>query len=700
MGKLKYCMATNYVHKQLIEGEDCLRTGLYSWLPVMDGEIKQFQDMDAEDYEKYDAIHVNLSGQDLQIPGIIKEKIGNSSSTKIVGNNDYTMELWQGSFDYLPIVRRELSNVDVLFGTEPNQVDTLEVLTGRKIHLIVHPCFVKRLKTLQPKRKQDILSVVSHRYDNYNVMPSLAVKDFGLKTRLIGYDPSSDKKKFVTSTCYNYILQGTNYMDFCFTPGSKVLMSDKSYVNIEDVEELETVFTIDGDKEVIKTMEHEIDEKIFEVKPLGREAFSVTKNHPFKDYNGDFKTLDKLDMLRKDIVKLSKIEKIDLCTQIPKFTNGKYYSISGKSICNRMGSSYVKIPRIIQLNRDLGYFIGSFMSEGSYQGMNKGVQFTLGINDKLDKLPEIFKNIFGFEIKSVNNEKNNTINYYSNSRMIRYIIELFVGGRISYNKYLKPLGFSNKEFVKGFLEAMLQGGGCYNKRSIEIVTTSEVLSKQMCDLFEILKIFPNIYKSKTKGNISHIDGREVKFNSDTYRVVIISPTYYNKVSDILLYGILKEKEVYNNRDNKHVWKDGYVLLPFKKKEIDYSGKVYNIEIEDNNQYTLNSATVHNCEQLMESQVVVDPFTLTSQNRTGWDCAALGVPYVTSDRTYSGQFCYPKTMVPPFNIKKMREMVSKLLKNDKFREDVTSYASEKVEDIGYERSKEKFLNALEEGSPKL
>lgn len=212
---VKWCMTTCYVHRQLIDGEDCLRTGLYSWLPVMDGDIKQFQSMDPSEYKNYDIIHVNLSGQDVHILGDIKAALPEGSKTKIVANNDYTVELWQNSFDYISTYERELQYADMLFGTEPYQVGALEVLSKRKVHNIVHPCFVKRLKTLVPKNESNRLSVVWHRYDNYSVVPSLAVKDLGLSTYLIGYDPGSDPKKFLTSCHYNYVLPGTNYMEFC-----------------------------------------------------------------------------------------------------------------------------------------------------------------------------------------------------------------------------------------------------------------------------------------------------------------------------------------------------------------------------------------------------------------------------------------------------------------------------------------------------
>lgn len=214
---IKYLMITNYVHTALIENESCLRTGLYSWLPTFDGNVKNFADITPEEIRQQDIVQVNLAGQDVHLLGEIRKILdeSNPNKTKIVANNDYTVELWANSFEFLPTLRREIDFADVIFGTEPNQVGSMEVLLKRKVHLIVHPCFTKRLKTLKVKRKFDVISNVSHRYDNYNIIPSLAIKDLGCKTRLIGYDPKTDRKNFVTSTCYNIVLEGASYPDFC-----------------------------------------------------------------------------------------------------------------------------------------------------------------------------------------------------------------------------------------------------------------------------------------------------------------------------------------------------------------------------------------------------------------------------------------------------------------------------------------------------
>jgi hypothetical protein len=214
--KLKFLYTTNYIHKQLIENEELLRTGLYSWISVFDGDVKRFQDLEPSDYEKYDVIHVNMSAQDLHIPQTIRDHIGPNSKTKIVCNNDYTCELWGASFDAPLAWKHYYDAADMIFGTEPYQVGALEILLNRKVHLITHPCFVKRLKTLSVPKVQNQIAVMAHRYDMNIVTPSIAVSNIpGYKTVLIGYEQGADKRGYVTQCCYNTILSGTNYMDFC-----------------------------------------------------------------------------------------------------------------------------------------------------------------------------------------------------------------------------------------------------------------------------------------------------------------------------------------------------------------------------------------------------------------------------------------------------------------------------------------------------
>ena len=53
-----------------------------------------------------------------------------------------------------------------------------------------------------------------------------------------------------------------------------------------------------------------------------------------------------------------------------------------------------------------------------------------------------------------------------------------------------------------------------------------------------------------------------------------------------------------------------------------------------------------------------------------------------------------------DIKKTRELVKKLLNDEAFRKKVIDYAQEAVEYVSYKSSKDKYLEALNEGSPEI
>jgi hypothetical protein len=192
-----------------------LRSGLYSWINVFDGEIKHPSELQPSDYSSYDIIHINLSSQDVHLVGDVRSFLGKDSKTKIVANIDYTVELWRNSISYPSTFLREIGHADMIFGTEPNMVSALTVMLGRKVYLIPHPCFTDYLSKLGDIPKKDVVSIVSHRYDNNNIIPSYITKDMNIHTRLIGYDENSDTQSHITKTLYNSIYPELNYMSFC-----------------------------------------------------------------------------------------------------------------------------------------------------------------------------------------------------------------------------------------------------------------------------------------------------------------------------------------------------------------------------------------------------------------------------------------------------------------------------------------------------
>ena len=98
MTKLKFCYTAYKLFDSILEKTPML-TGCYQWLRVFDGDALNYNALD--DPEQYDVIMVNLDGQDCRLVPDIKKRLGNSSSTKIVANQDYAPEIIPSGFETL-----------------------------------------------------------------------------------------------------------------------------------------------------------------------------------------------------------------------------------------------------------------------------------------------------------------------------------------------------------------------------------------------------------------------------------------------------------------------------------------------------------------------------------------------------------------------------------------------------------------------
>lgn len=211
--KITYVLVTHYIHQQLLD-EDKTRTGLYQWQNVFDGVVKYPREI--KRYDDYDIVQVNMSTQDVPLVSIVRNALGKDSKTKLVLNNDYTTEMWGLSFPHPEVLYNSVAELpDMVFGTEYYQTTALSLLTKRKCFVIPHPADVKRLKSLPKIPTKDAISTIWRRYDNFSYIPSLAVRDLGYKTRLLGYDKNVDKNTWLTTSLFDEVYGGTNFFDFC-----------------------------------------------------------------------------------------------------------------------------------------------------------------------------------------------------------------------------------------------------------------------------------------------------------------------------------------------------------------------------------------------------------------------------------------------------------------------------------------------------
>lgn len=170
--------------------KDCLLTGLWSWHACVEqhgkkGCVKLLRRR--EDLEVFDIIHINLTGGNWALPEMIRQELGNSSSTKIMCNIDFTIANWD-NFPYPTMLKTIFKQVDIPFHVEPIGTAALSHLLDRKVWTLPHPCNIKCLDQYKRENREPYIVAFYHRYHQMLNILWLAQRDTPLHHVLIGYD--------------------------------------------------------------------------------------------------------------------------------------------------------------------------------------------------------------------------------------------------------------------------------------------------------------------------------------------------------------------------------------------------------------------------------------------------------------------------------------------------------------------------------
>jgi len=175
MPKIKYYMVHDGGLDPFLDilKEDVYVPGLINWPRVFQGGIVKFEELSKREVEEADILHVNLTGKDKLVPLSIRECLGDSSSTKLVVNLDYSIEYFQAAFPDPVMFFKALASADLIFATEPYQQRALQYIVDhhfekprcKKVPLIPHPCPVSQLNKMKIENsRMDIIAVHMHRY--------------------------------------------------------------------------------------------------------------------------------------------------------------------------------------------------------------------------------------------------------------------------------------------------------------------------------------------------------------------------------------------------------------------------------------------------------------------------------------------------------------------------------------------------------
>lgn len=253
------------------------------------------------------------------------------------------------------------------------------------------------------------------------------------------------------------------------------------------------------------------------------------------------------------------------------------------------------IPSKIKLDSDFLRLIGYYLSEGYYSDKitktHLAFCFNLNENNLVQDVVRISEKIFGITpIIKKNETQHSQVVYINNVFVVRLFKELFESG--AKNKDIPELFMKLPlEKQKSLIYGIWKGDGFFNTRIPR--GGYSTISKELVHKLKILLlrqgIIPSIYTEKEKTD------KKGQKHQECYRIHVgdkESTTKLAKIIEVTFYNL--RPEAINSWIDKNIL---YTPITSKKTE-NYSGKVYNLEIDISHSYNTDAFTVHNCGDIM------------------------------------------------------------------------------------------------------
>ncbi len=278
--------------------------------------------------------------------------------------------------------------------------------------------------------------------------------------------------------------------------------------------------------------------------------------------------------------------------------NDKIYS-KGR---NRSGTEFQHplsrpISTALPLHKDFLQFLGFYISEGCSKTSTGQITFSfhsseIEYHDIVTNVLQKYFQLSAIVLSSTDDRKYRHVISCNNVLLNTMLANMC--GRGSHNKHLPDFTWKmNNNQIKHLLYGVFCGDGSfYNPKSspsLSLSTVSQQLADEVVLALRMVGISPCKQNKKRRGYVVSIKGNQLN--------------ELNEIKGACFSGDIKERSV---RTTTHTY------LPIKKiTQKEFAGYVYNLEVQDDNSYTTNCFTVHNCLPPLEASLCGLPVIMTN-----------------------------------------------------------------------------------------
>lgn len=371
---------------------------------------------------------------------------------------------------------------------------------------------------------------------------------------------------------YNQLQEGT-----CFPAGTLVRMSDGTQKPIESISITESVLTAEGNIGRVVRIQRRHAEGLMRLIVRGHRHLKATAEHPVLTRRGYIR-MDELKI--GDEVKIPRwLPESESVIQTSQFIERRAFvsSAAGRRRYHIPGKApavvtYTHVPDAINMDADFGRAIGYFLAEGST--CKTKVVFTFSTDEEHTLVADCCRRLeaIGGTPRLQFRRCNNSINVILYGVQWSQLFASLCGTRAGGKRLHPTIAAGPREFLREVWEGWALGDGMFRRNGRrQVVTVSHELAMNMYDIANAIGVRPVISTKPPRINAA------AKTRQDCWFVETASEDTPNK------YGFKADVDV------DATWRPVSGV-----EEEEFSGWVYNIEVEGDHSYVAEGIGVHNC----------------------------------------------------------------------------------------------------------
>ena len=351
----------------------------------------------------------------------------------------------------------------------------------------------------------------------------------------------------------------------CFTKGHYVL-TDKGYKDVSEIQVGDMVLTHKGRyRKVVRTNKREAD--IVDVRIMGYPVFHTTAEHPFYTLERRKATWNEYKS-RKSWRVFSNEQKWTKAIELKPKTH----------FCGQLIGKSAKI-NAADIDEELAYILGRYVADGyirksKRQGRQNSYQYQVMLSIGASKIKQFKKNVTQRHFSCYEHTESVYRVCFSSMELLNFI-EQQGFGKGANNKAIPEFIYNlPRDIQLAFLSGYMDGDGHMGEYQYCASTVSPMLA------FGLQRLVTQLYGVNVgvtvcnNDNTHSIGNREIHSNYPLYTVVW--------------------KESIKKQSVAHI-QDGIVWTQVKNVcKTSHTDTVYNIEVGEDNSYTVNNVIVHNC----------------------------------------------------------------------------------------------------------